>query len=552
MEKERKFKLDVHSISFQLWICFMVFAIALIAAIWGLQTFFLNNYYEQMKKSETAEAARDIRKTFLDSRGDLEELRETIDDVSFSDDLTVIIQDENGLPVINNLGGENFKPSASSRLSLNDEINGLRQRLYASEFDSTTRISRENKHGRVLEFACFLTPSPREIGEQDLAYRGRTYIMYIFSPLYPVKSTISILRSQLKYITLISLILALALAMIIARRVSRPIRNITNSAAEMGKGNYSVTFKGSRYTEIRELADTLTMAKGEMEKTGQYQQDLIANVSHDLKTPLTMIRSYAEMVRDISGDNPEKRNAHLQVIIDEADRLNVLVNDLLDLTKMQSKRMVLISAPFDIRKAAEQVLSSFMILEDQDGYRIKANLPQGPVFVNGDEEKLKQVMNNLMTNAVKYCGEDKTIIVTLKKQSRKVRFSVQDHGMGIAPEEVPHIWEKYYQSSTHHVRSTEGTGIGLSIVKEILTLHHAEFDVKTAVGKGSTFWFELPVVRMPRQGGARQPKNQLKNQKQADKRSQSSGADGGEKTQEPGDGAGSGTGKQNPDGGTAD
>ena len=497
MDKKRK--LDVHSISFRLWIYFMLFAVALVAAIWALQSFFLNNYYEEMKKSETASAASEIRLAFLKSQGNVTSLRKTIDRVSLSDDLTVIIRDEDGLPVIDNIGGRDFMPGLSIGSRYEKEILQLQQQLAGSEFDSTTRISKDGRHGRTLEFACKLSGAVGKGSAKSILPGEDQYIMYIFSPLYPVKSTINILRSQLKYITLISLIMAFAIAMLIARRISRPIRSITHSAAEMGRGNYSVTFKGSGYTEIQELADTLTMAKGEMEKTGQYQQDLIANVSHDLRTPLTMIRSYAEMIRDLSGDNPVKRNAHLKVIIDEADRLNVLVNDMLNLSRMQSKRMLLIHAPFDLRQAAEQILASYKILEETEGYHITVNLAKGPVYVNGDEEKLKQVMNNLMTNAVKYCGEDKVIIVTLKRSGRKVRFSVQDHGMGIAPEEVPHIWEKYYQSSTHHVRAAEGTGLGLSIVKEILTLHHAEFDVKTAVGKGSTFWFELPVIRPARQ-----------------------------------------------------
>ncbi len=176
-----------------------------------------------------------------------------------------------------------------------------------------------------------------------------SYILYIVSPLYPVKSTISILRVQLVYITVIAALLALTLALYLARRISRPIKEITHSAAEMGKGNYGVKFKGGHYSEIVELADTLTNASRELEKTDMYQKDLIANVSHDLRTPLTMIKSYAEMIRDLSGDNPEKREAHLNVIIDETNRLNTLVNDMLNMSKMQSRSITIERSNFDIK-----------------------------------------------------------------------------------------------------------------------------------------------------------------------------------------------------------
>lgn len=225
-----------------------------------------------------------------------------------------------------------------------------------------------------------------------------------------------------------------------------------------------------------------------------YQKDLIANVSHDLRTPLTMIKSYAEMIRDLSGDNPEKREAHLNVIIDETNRLNTLVNDMLNMSKMQSRSITIERSNFDIKATAESLLASYDILAEQEGYKIKFNCP-APIIVNGDEAKIKQVLSNLITNAVKYCGEDKEIIINIRKTGRKMRCEVIDHGAGIAPDEINHVWERYYKSSTHHVRPTEGSGLGLSIVKEILTLHRANYGVNSKLGKGSTFWFEMDIVR---------------------------------------------------------
>lgn len=309
-----------------------------------------------------------------------------------------------------------------------------------------------------------------------------------------MKSTVGILRVQLVYITIIATLLALALALYLASRISRPIKNITRSAAEMGKGNYGVKFQGGHYTEIVELADTLTNASRELEKTDMYQKDLIANVSHDLRTPLTMIKSYAEMIRDLSGDNPEKRASHLAVIIDEADRLNVLVNDMLNMSRMQNRTITIERSNFDLKTTAESLLASYDLLAEQEGYNIKFNCA-GPMIVNGDQAKIKQVLSNLITNAIKYCGEDMVIIINIKKTGKKVRCEVIDHGAGIAPDEINHVWERYYKSSTHHVRPTDGSGLGLSIVKEILTLHKANYGVHSKVGKGSTFWFELDMVK---------------------------------------------------------
>ena len=200
------------------------------------------------------------------------------------------------------------------------------------------------------------------------------------------------------------------------------------------------------------------------------------------------------MIRDLSGNNPQKREAHLSVIIDEADRLNVLVSDMLNMSRMQNRSITIERANFDIRATAESLLASYEILQEQEGYKIKFNC-SGPIIVNGDEAKIKQVLSNLITNAIKYCGEDKVIIVNLKKTGKKMRCEIIDHGAGIAPDEINHVWERYYKSSTHHVRPTEGSGLGLSIVKEILTLHKANYGVHSKVGKGSTFWFEMDLVK---------------------------------------------------------
>lgn len=511
---------DTHSINFKLFCTFLGFAALLLALIWALQIFFLDHYYEHMKMVETTKVARELKSDFKKSGFDTDELAKDILTISAKNDLRIFVRTEYNAIVTDSLGN----PADGNEIydtRYDFEMEDLKAKLAHGHFDSTTEITTGRDDRRTLEYAGYMTSAKEESKDSELPSSkgalanssgrlpftdGGRYILYVFSPLYPVESTVTILRSQLSYITIISILLALALAMYLALRISKPIRNITNAAAEMGKGNYSVKFPSGSYTEIDELAQTLNMAESEMEKTGQYQQDLIANVSHDLRTPLTMIKSYAEMIRDLSGDNPEKRTKHLKVIIDEADQLNTLVNDMLNLSRMQSKRMVLIPAPFDFGEAAESVMPAYRVLEEKEGYKITFHRPSGPLPVMADEPKIKQVMNNLLTNAVKYCGEDKIIIVTVKKiGGRKVRFSVADHGMGIAPEELPHVWDKYYKSSTHHVRSTEGTGLGLSIVKEILNLHQASFDVKSTVGKGSTFWFELPLEKAPKtpRGGNR-------------------------------------------------
>lgn len=458
-----------------------------------LQVFFLNNYYEAMKIQQTTKLANQIIDSFQRGNKDLMSLTENLQGISAANS-DIYIRVETGSRAI--LISPDYSGQGPQYLySL--QVEALAQKLQGNKMDKVSIIYDRKEGGKtgILSYACYLhKETSGTTSEENFA---NSYILYIFSPLYPMESTVAILRAQLIYITLIAALLALALAIYLANRISRPIKDITNSAAEMGKGHYGIIFKGGHYSEISNLASTLTNASRELEKTDMYQKDLIANVSHDLRTPLTMIKSYAEMVRDLSGNNPEKREAHLNVIIEETDRLNTLVNDMLNMSRMQSKKIILEKADFNIKHTAETLLTSYEILSENEGYKFNFTCP-APIVVNGDEAKVKQVITNLINNAVKYCGIDKEIAINIKRSGRKMRCEIIDHGAGISPDEINHVWERYYKSSTHHVRPTDGSGLGLSIVREILSLHKADYGVISKLDKGSTFWFEMDIVKANR------------------------------------------------------
>lgn len=472
-----KLRIDYRSIKFKTWLYFILFTGFLMIVLWFLQVLFLNNFYEVMKVSQTEKVVKNIKTSYVSSS--YKDFLKKTEKISDSNDIYIYISSFDGDTMY-------FKPSGdntSSRYYL-EQINTVNQRLFSEQKTYITlRIKGQDDSKITLACGIILTGKDKT-----------PLIVYVFSPLWPVSSTIQILTNQLVYVTFIALALACLISFYLSVRITRPIRKISNSAERLAGGEYGIVFKGGHYTEINNLADTLTRASIELEKSDMMQKDLIANVSHDLRTPLTMIKSYAEMIKDISGNNPEKREAHLNVIIEETDRLNTLVGDLLTISRMQSGKMTLNPGSFNITDAANSILNTYRIMEDSEGYHFELNSP-ARFIVNGDEDKIKQVISNLVTNAMKFCGEDKTVIVTLKKRGRMVLCRVEDHGIGIAPSELGHVWERYYKSSSNMVRSAEGSGLGLSIVKEILTLHKVDFGVDSTVGQGTTFWFELPYVK---------------------------------------------------------
>ena len=188
----------------------------------------------------------------------------------------------------------------------------------------------------------------------------------------------------------------------------------------------------------------MTYASHELGKVEGLRRELIANVSHDLKTPLTMIKAYAELIRDISGDNKVKREAHLGVISSEVDRLEKLVSDILSLSQAQSGGMPLNMAALDVSETVERVMARFEPLFTSEGYQFHAELEPNQV-AQADDRRIEQVLYNLIGNALNYIGRDKTVYVRVKGLSDAVRVEISDHGEGIAEEELPRIWERLLQ-----------------------------------------------------------------------------------------------------------
>ena len=331
---------------------------------------------------------------------------------------------------------------------------------------------------------------------QSLLYgiKLKTGYIYLFTMLEDVNSTTSLLKGQLIYITIIAIAFSIIISLFLSHKLSRPITEITDKAKKLADGNYDVHFDKSDIMEINELSETLNYMEEEMSKTDEYRRDLMANVSHDLKTPLTMIKAYAEMVRDLTYKDPEKRNANLNVIIDESDRLNILVNDILELSKLQENNANLEKEEFDLTLELQNILKRYEIIKETENYKFIINTPS-KVIVNADRKRLNQVLYNLINNAINYTGDDKTIYINIISNKKAYHVEVKDTGKGISNEDIKHIWDKYYKKDKNHRRNVVGTGLGLSIVKNILEAHQFNYGVDSQKDKGSTFYFDIPKLK---------------------------------------------------------
>lgn len=487
----------------KLWLYFVLFAAVIFSLLWLMQTVGLQNFYDGMMKNNIRNAARTII-----SASQSEEFFEIIDHLTFEESLLVYITDEEGSvfyssdsynpyfrqpdrPGHDNPGRNkpNRKPVPISSQtdafrSLPNHYEDFLAKLAASESGIV-----EYTDGNSFICGARITLDEEVFDFDDDRNEKINAVLYTAGTLGAVGAAASIIRTQLLWATAISLVLAFLIAWLISRRFAKPIGQLTEQAKMLSEDKYEEIFEKGFCRELDDLNDSLTESAGKLSEAREYQKELLANVSHDLRTPLTMIKGYAEMVRDISWEDETQRNEDTGVIIREADRMTALVNEILEYSRLRETGQELHFEDMDFSALTESVLDRFEPLFKNEGGIMEREITPDCI-VKGDANLLERVVFNLLDNAVRHTDEaDKRVTVIVCRDGPHTVLEVRDYGEGIDPEELPHIWEKYY---TSRQRGNKGvSGLGLAIVKQIADLHQAEVSAESDPGKGSTFRLEI-------------------------------------------------------------
>ena len=484
-----------------LGLCFFGLSAIILIIMWMFQTIFFGSFYKAIKTKNLTTCAKSIE-TNVDSI----EINNLIDMIGEQNDINIMLCAHDVYGNYNQIHSV-FVDSSSSIKSL--ETNDLNSYFIKARNNQGTVITIiSNKPSDSIHFESTDGENAEKqndtfIGSEPIFEKNETesliyanvffdnsdkeYLLLFDARISPTESTVQTLKYQLRIITFTLIVTVIILSTIFSKLIANPIENINNSAKELAEGNYDVVFNGKGYKEVEQLSETLNYATSELSQVDQMRKDLIANVSHDLRTPLTLITGYGEVMRDIPGENTAE---NIQIIIDEATRLSSLVSDLIDISKSEAGTMKLEASTFCITKTIEEMFVRYNKLKEQDGYTFEFEHDKD-VYVYADELKISQVVYNLVNNAVNYSGESKAIKVRQSCYDNRVRIEVIDSGPGIPPDKLKNIWDRYYKVDKSHKSAKIGTGLGLSIVKTVLKLHKAQFGVFSTLGKGTTFWFEL-------------------------------------------------------------
>lgn len=465
--------------------------------LWLFQVFFLERFYVAIKSKAVKSAADSINEVI-----DKSDYLDRINDIAKQDEFCVIVYSDDGVALTTKEGDPRCKISELSYQTNAFVIRDLKLEADIKGCASKLIEDREVKERIPVEFVqngakSYDMPKVNKKEAQSMTYisvvknkNDKLLTILITAQLTPVNATVETIKTQFIMIAAILIVIAIILALFLSKKIASPIISINASAKELAKGDYNVRFAGSGYLEIKELNDTLNYAAKELGKVEGLRKELIANMSHDLRTPLTMISGYSEVMRDIPGENTPE---NVQIIIDETKRLTNLVNDMLDLSKLQAGVQELNLGEINLTEETKNIIHRYDKLLHKDECTIIFEYTE-EVLIKADIVKLDQVIYNLINNAINYCGADRKVIVTQSIEREHVKLAITDHGTGIDKDLLPYIWERYYKVDKTHVRSKVGSGLGLSIVKTILEMHHAKYGVESESGKGSTFWFTLPYI----------------------------------------------------------
>ncbi len=467
----------LRSIRFQVWIRFEIVVAAMLLLTYFFLVAMFSVFYEWIKTDEINRSVVTVQQSW--NSGDMN-IAHTIETIALENKMYVEVYSprQNISVPFNNIGGA-FTFAHFAKDEYCREVD-------ASETGVIYRRFRDEREDNTVIMLCSYLGVNR--AEPDAYIIMSAYIQ-------PLGTTIEIFKRMFFIVALITVVLTFIISTLFAVKIANPIVRMNRAAKSLPQGKFDSSVGNDGFAEIKQLSATLTQASKEIAKTDGLRRELVSNISHDLRTPLTMIKAYAEMIRDLSGDNPEKRGRHLNVIIDETDRLSSLVNDILDLSKLEAGVAEMSIERFNFGERLSSVVSRFDILREKEGVDVQLHGGSN-ILIDADPIKLEQVVYNLINNAVTYAGADNIVEVRLyRTTNRTVCFEVTDHGDGISPENLPLVWDRYYKVNdpgATHKRAKMGSGIGLSIVKNILELHGFQYGVDSELSKGSTFWFEAP------------------------------------------------------------
>lgn len=379
-----------------------------------------------------------------------------------------------------------INPSGRMVLNSKEEID-VEKEVIIEGFDPTITAGSYYTQGRFFDY--FDEDMLSVFAPITSEYKVKAYVVIHYS-MSNINETVNN-YAIIAYMQLsVTLFLSLIIILFFTQIVYKPIHKITLATEAYAAGDMHYPLQVDSNDEIGYLAASLAYLAGQVAQAEDNRKKLVANISHDFRSPLTSIRGYLEAMQD-GTIPPEMYDKYLQIVINETDRLTKLTNSLLTLNNLNTKGMILEKTDFDINQIIRNTVALFEGTCRAKKISIEIILTGEELYVSADKGRIQQVIQNLLDNAIKFSHNNSEIILETTEKKNKVFVSVKDHGIGIPKEEVKMIWDRFYKSDLSRGKDKKGTGLGLSIVKEIINSHDENINVISTEGVGTEFIFSL-------------------------------------------------------------
>lgn len=492
------------SIKKKMFIIFGIFALSIVIVLWIMNYYFIDEYYLFNKKRMIVREVENIDKIYI--RNDREIITKLIEIENVFGGNFLIFDNETGKVLYTSLYGPIFNRKNSGNMRENQRMLGtlgvvLNNTIFTDEILVEEALSSDRKKQIVLT---------------GILNNG-DYLLFV-SPVEAISKNIELTSGLYIYTGLAAIIIGLVVAYFISIRITRPVLELTKKAEKMSKLDFSDIKEIKSNDEIGQLSKVMNdlskklnisitelnnanaILQEDINKERQLEEmrrEFIANVSHELKTPIALIQGFSEGLQDNIVEDEKSKNFYADVIYEEAIKMNKLVKNLLELSKLDSKNDSLVMDNFNFKELIFKNIEKIKTLYQNENLLIEITYNSSSDFVLGDKIKINQVINNLLSNAIKYSdGEHKKVKVKVNDKIddiERIEVRIFNTSKGIPESELNKIWDRFYKSDKSRNREDGGTGLGLAIVKKILELHKSNFGAMNVEG-GVEFYFTLKKV----------------------------------------------------------
>lgn len=483
-----------HSITKKITTIMISIVAGTVLLCWFINTTLLEDYYVSHKKDVLIDTFKTVDEAYADGRGNTEAFEIELEKQCANSNITLMVISSNGTIIQSNVSNKDML------LEQFLDIMFSAQSQNAVVIENTKDYLIEKTADTRLKSDYLVLCGTMQDGNQIL----------LRTALESIKESVEIANRFLAYVGIVAVILCAVILYFVTRRITNPILQLAEISRKMTNLDFDAKFHSRGENEIDFLGEHMNQMSETLEKTiselksannqlkidikkkeqvDEMRKEFISNVSHELKTPIALIQGYAEGLQECINDDPESREFYCEVIMDEAEKMNLMVKNLLTLNQLESGNDQVVFERFDITELIQGVINATAILREQNGIELIFE-EKKPMYVWADEFKTEQVLTNYISNAIHYASGEKKIVITVAKKEDIVRIGVFNTGNPIPESEVEHIWEKFYKVDKARTREYGGNGIGLSIVKAIMDSFHRECGVIN-YEYGVEFWFEL-------------------------------------------------------------